>query len=146
MENKENIKLKFNEMKKENNFKVPDGYFDEFPLRMQERIDQEKKRSWNFSFSLQRSKVTLAYAFASLILVITSIWFLNNINETQNPYLFSNEEIAQIIDTEIMAYDEAMIIDAFINSGADFSTLDMEGEEYDISIDDIDLENILNEL
>ena len=144
MENNE--KLNIQGLKKENNFKIPDGYFDEFPMRMQERLEMENKKAWNFSFSVQRPKLVLAYAFASIIVVATSIWFLNNMNNaTQQPFM-SGEEIAQIVDFDIMGYDENMIIDEFINSGADFSALDIDNSTYDYSVDDIDLEQILNQL
>lgn len=146
MENKEHNKFKIEGVKKQNSFTTPDGYFNEFPLRMQELLGKKQEKGFSFTFSVQRPKLILAYALASLAILISSIWVLNNINNSNQKLLISNEEIAQIIDYEIMGYDEFMIIDEFIESGADFSNLDKEISEYDFSVEDIDLENILNEL
>lgn len=146
MKENENIDWNIKGLKKENSFKTPDGYFDEFPMRMQKRLEMEKKSSWSFNFSFQRPQMVLAYAFASLILVIGSIWFMNNINTSTSAPFMTSDEIAQFVDNDIMGYDEYMIIDEFIKSGADFSSIDDEISEYDISVDDIDFENILNEL
>jgi len=101
---KEAGKNRFNldDIKKEQVFKTPKGYFDELPQIIQSRIvaegAREKQKSW-----LPAPKLALQYAIpVMLILSLATFFLLKNADQGLTP----NEIIAQVEDEAILYYLE----------------------------------------
>jgi len=58
---------------KTNPFKVPEGYFDSLPSRIQERISENKKEQSIFSRIFVVAKPQFAFAFAFVVFAFISI-------------------------------------------------------------------------
>ena len=70
----EKRKFQFNHLKKENIFKVPEGYFDDLPMRIQSRIEKPKSIWENSTLSF-----SLKYALPAIaILLIAYFGFLRS--------------------------------------------------------------------
>lgn len=144
MSKSDDILKNLNGLKKETPFNVPEGYFDDFARKMQDRIAEEKSEKKSFIFSLNiKPQVIFAYTFSIIVLIFGSLWIMNI--DKNGSISLSEDVIAEIIDDNIVSYDESIIVDAFIESGAGFSEIHEE-EEYDLELDNIDLESLLNEL
>lgn len=72
MDNQDYKSSKLDGLKKDLPFRVPKGYFDDFPARMQQRIELEKQpaKSSTKVIELLKPMIGLAAAFAALILLV----------------------------------------------------------------------------
>ncbi len=129
-------------MKRENIHRVPEGYFEDLPMKIQSRIAEEPK---TVSF-IPRMQLAL-YATAAVILISLSLVFFY---KTEKPvdYLaqVSTEDIVDYLQEEnISSYEIASVIDvselledeSYLEELEDFSEEDLESiySEYDYSID-----------
>ena len=75
--------LNLDDIKKENNFKVPEGYFEDFPLRLQEKMQYEtpEKPRINVFRSL---KAYVALAAVMLLFAVVSIAVVKFANSTSS--------------------------------------------------------------
>jgi hypothetical protein len=83
---------------KKQSFKVPDGYFDDLPMRIQARIQEaDKKPSWiiNYGFAL---KLALPILFVGIVSVV--LW--NNLSKSED--VFAN--LDSVPSEQLMAYLE----------------------------------------
>jgi len=100
-------------LKKENAFQVPEKYFDEFPLKIRNRIDSETEKNWFENiFRLLKPQLKLAGGFIVLFLLAFSLFYIIN-NGKDNK---KNTGIAETMDEldEISVYginDDAEIIE-----------------------------------
>jgi hypothetical protein len=84
---------------KKESFKVPDGYFDDLPMRIQARIQEaEKKTVWlpNLSFALK-------FALPSILVGIVSVVLWNNLSKKEDA--FAN--LDTVPTEQLLAYLEA---------------------------------------
>ena len=127
------------DIKKKPSFQVPDGYFEDLPLRIQKRIEAEKPRSKSIHLP------SWSYATAAAIILITSFFVFFNTN--QNPV---DDFLADISEEDLVAYIENLDLDEYdlavtfpdATSDLEFEDVEMmDGLELeDQSIDDILLE------
>ncbi|OQX97013.1 MAG: hypothetical protein B6I24_10205 [Bacteroidetes bacterium 4572_128] len=84
---------------KQNNFKIPNNFFDEFPIKIKNKIDMEKKFSWgNFKF---KPIISFSLSFAFLFFLWLTI--LNNLNFENFNNSDKNNNISKIdLDTNFV--------------------------------------------
>ncbi len=84
-------------LKKEENFKVPDGYFDQFPKQVMDTIHKEKSR---------KRIVWLSSIAAAMALVICSISIVRYIqsNETSSTQITQTEQQDNQIEEQMIDY------------------------------------------
>ncbi len=97
MENKNKHRIRLEDVPRENNFKVPEGYFENFTSLLNKRLKEgeEGKSPTRRSFSGSRSILGLAAGLAFLALVsFTLIRFILNQNDNSgSPVIASNDSI-----------------------------------------------------
>ena len=119
-------------------FSVPEGYFKDLPMKIQDRIQEEKKEVW-----VKTPAFRLAFAIAAMIVVVMSIVF---VNQSASP----EDLLADIPEEELLAYidmiqlDENDILSAFESSVETIEFYDMEGFE-DLQFEDEALDDLLIE-
>lgn len=135
---KNNIKLE--EINKENPFKVPDNYFENFSIRMTDKIS-EKRQAKTPSYAWIRPKYAVAFVFAGIALIITISIFVFNPKSTPlssqemvEAYKYSaiqelsDEQIAQIIAEKQVHQDTTSayqkdVIDYLSKENIDINTI-----------------------
>jgi hypothetical protein len=162
MSRKKNIKPVLPEIKKENPYKVPDGYFDRFSGRMADKIAaaNHERKEWKFLF-LTKPQLIFVSSFVVLVFIAYGIFRFTNIDHPSEK--LTHQEIAKLIEDDIFNYDENMIIENYeetypveeivIESVIQEPVTDITSdEEYSEEIieylveEDIDLESIVQEL
>ncbi len=106
MNNQNNIQGPLSKLKRENPFKVPEGYFDEFPARMQQRIQQESQlavKPRGRIIQMIKPALALAAGFAAIIVMVYfPLTYLNN------------RSIADSGDSEKIVFDDFFaLVDQF---------------------------------
>lgn len=123
------MKYKLDDIDKKESFKVPEGYFENLPMKIQQRIDTENKSS---SIRIPAWSYALA---ASLLLVVTFVFILPGGTST------SNDLLAEVSEEEIIAYLEQFDLDEYDVAsviGDDLGSLEFEDANI---LDGIDLED-----
>ena len=147
MKTEDNFEQDLKGFNKENPFRVPDGYFDRFPLKMSERIAEQKKQS-RFHFQSLFKPVPV-FATAAVLVAVGVIAFnlLSSSNEplTQEEisnYVYQEDIIDEFTDDDILEYAVLSI------TNADTSSQNSEVEEIqDYLLDQgLDESDIINEL
>ena len=114
---------KLSQIKKENVFRVPDGYFEEFPGKMMERI--ARKEEGQQVPGLYRRLFKTRFAIAAAILAFALLGYLSL------TYLFPDGSNQELSSQEIAEYIEYYASDL------------EEGVYYEV-LDDIDVEKTVN--
>jgi hypothetical protein len=101
---------------KKQSFKVPDGYFDDLPMRIQARIQaQEQKPSWSFNFSL-----ALKYALPVLVVGIISVALWNRTPKDEDAFArldtVPTEQLLAYLESDEITTDEIIENASFTNS------------------------------
>lgn len=101
-------------IKKENIFKVPDDYFNEFPARLQQRIikgrDPGEKRK---IITLLRPYISYAASIVGFLLIAYSIYYYL---QPDNSFItLTEEEIYEEIAWNSFEIDENLLVDVLIN-------------------------------
>jgi hypothetical protein len=133
--------MKPEDIKKENIYKVPDGYFEELPMRIQSKISEEKQ-PWFVSFNWKPA-VNIAIPVLAVLLMI--VYFVTPI---QNSSLNAEELLAQVSSEDVIAYLETTDITTDeILEELDFSEtyLDFELTDPALEVPELD-QNEINEL
>ncbi len=150
--------MKLDDLHKKNIYKVPEGYFDELPGRIQQRIQSEKSSSKLIQLPWP-SLVKYALPVAASIAILVAI-FVNQ--GTENPTTISYQEMLNEISTEemltfleleditsyeiIQSVNVESLEEGFENLNNDYlelddamdeATLDAIMDEYDIDFEDI---------
>lgn len=131
---------------KKNNFSVPDGYFDEFPLRMQEKIHQQRER-YVFSLTDLFRKPAYVVAFAAVLLLLISIPLsLSIVNRQQMNQQIAYHEI-EMAELDYFDISEEMLIEALSANGEiAIEIIDETDQEImDYVLDNVDYSTILDE-
>jgi len=142
--------MKLEDLNKDNIFKVPDNYFENFPDRLQKRIE-EKENHKKVPVIRLRSIINMAAAAAILIFAIYGITKIND-NKTSVDQLLSEisseelvnylveseistDEFLESLDVSIIASTEDPISDEFNPSESlDEETIDDLLDEYEIEM------------
>lgn len=149
MQRKENINDDFLSYSKENAFVAPEGYFENFSNRLNERIRAEQKSSAQTKTiglkAFFNSKLAMA---ASIILFISISYFTINIILNQNE-VSNSQYYADLVDYEIADFDlgllaEFYLEDEYSDQGDYYSEEDAEIIDFLVS-EDIDIELIIEE-
>lgn len=128
--------MKLDDLNKKNVFKVPEGYFDDLPMKIQSRIqkeDQKRGTVWDAYFL-----PSLKYTLPILILAImASIFLLRNNSMDMSP----DSILAEVETSEIIAYLEYTDISTEeLIEGIQWQEDDFESlAEESFSLDDFDL-------
>jgi len=134
MDELKKIAPELSKIKKENSFRTPDNYFDDFSARLQTRIEAEKRVlpvTENKIIRLLKPVIGLAASFALVVLLV--YWPIKK---------FMNNEIAENIDTETVFSDEIYV--SMVESIDEEAFLDLlETEE---TVDDFSDEELINYL
>jgi hypothetical protein len=136
---------KLQDLPKKVDFKVPEGYFDELPTRVQNRISSGVGRKWQFS-----PVFALRYALPLVALVaIGIIWYdrsndtiiteLEKIDETQLRFFIDDPDLTSEELTENVTWSSADL-DALEEEVYD--VLNASNEELDVIIDELDFETL----
>lgn len=124
--------------KKSQPFTVPDGYFEDLPMKIQSRISEEKKEAW---IKLPAMKLAFA-AVAMLAIVMTTVF----VNQSVTP----DDLLADIPEADLLAYidllqvDEGDILAAFEGSIESIDFFDANDLD-DIELGDDSLDDLLIE-
>ena len=84
-------------LKKENHFSVPQNYFDEFPMKIKSRIDEQEATSATFSLSWFFDYKVLA-PVGVCVIVILGVLFFNAPNQTLELEELTADEIEQSLE------------------------------------------------
>lgn len=133
---------KLEDIPKKNIFETPEGYFGQLPSRVQARISSGKT-------GMQRSWALLAVRYALpvfLAVVVFTAWQLN----TRSVHSAGYEEILASVDTNaLVAYleDNGITTDDLLQplNVTQDDVIEIEDEVYDISFEEADLDELLDE-
>ena len=145
MKNNNNINDLENINGNKNPFSVPDGYFDSFPMKMQDKIiiSQQKSKPFFQVFFELKSELKYAYVFAFILLFVVGYWFIFN-NVKDNVISLNPQEIVFALDEEMYNIDEYYYIEALVEMES--NNMDVESNDYDVSLDDISIDDLIEEL
>lgn len=128
--------FKIEDIEKKKPFDVPDGYFEDLPMKIQARIEK-KEIQW-----FQTPVFKMAVSLASIIIIVITFVFIGT-NEPAEDFLadVSQEDLLAYVD--FMQLDEQDIFSAFEGSmeGVDFSETQIE----EIELEDMELDDLLIE-
>ena len=101
-----NNNFKLSDIKKENPFKIPDNYFDNFSARLQEKLQAEKAtvpKPTNRIIQFLKPALGLAASFALIFLLV--YWPLKTFVPEQTA---GNTENFELIETEFLSLVESI--------------------------------------
>lgn len=138
------MKKKLENIDKQVNFQVPEGYFENLPLQIQKRIDQEKNRSATYSIP----SWSLAMA-AMLAAILSFVFYFNDTTSSTEALLASVPEediISYLSNMEMTDYE---LITTLTNAEVEIEFeelnlldgLELEGESFDDLLQEYNLEN-----
>lgn len=124
------MQKKLDDIGKKPSFKVPDGYFEDLPLKIQNRIETEKSNNR----SIQLPAWSYAMAAAVVIIVSFTLFFGRNDNHVE-------KLLAEISEEDLVAYIDEMDLDEY-DLAATFpeTTDDLEFDDLEM-MNDLDLED-----
>jgi|SRR6056297_768487 len=114
MKKESKIKIKDLQEKKNNPFSVPEGYFENFPSRIQEKIvSDQKETNWIIQlYHVIKPQLALGFIIAGFAFIaITAIDTIMS-NRVKSPV--SNEAYTRIIEVDASEYSEQQFIDILI--------------------------------
>ena len=146
MDSKKKIPDRLEELKNENPFSVPEGYFNSFQQRLQDRIQSEKVNSNPERSPAVISRLVWAGAVAAVFIVAFVV--SKNIIGTGNNQPLSEDEIAYAFEQEIYDLDEAEILENLDEMIQDNDPENGYSDEIILYLldEDIEIDNIVNEL
>ena len=142
--------MKLEDINKDNIFKVPDNYFENFPERLQKRIEETEQQKKTPVIRL-RTIINVAAAAIILMFVIYGITLINDNSTSADQILseissedlvnylvesdMSTDEFLENLDISVLASTEDPIIEEFIPSDPlDEETIDELLDEYEIEM------------
>ena len=101
---------KLEDIKKENIFKVPERYFDELPMRIQDRISGKSESAPSMVFNW-----SLAIKMALPALVLAIVVGFGIIFQNDDTYQDAETLLAQVSTEEMIAYLQETDIPSFLS-------------------------------
>lgn len=142
----DNKKIDIESLKRKNIHDVPDGYFDELPLRIQTRISDEQESQKPVFIS----RMQLTWSLTAAIVIFVIGWIVYPTNETD---FGSPEQLLAEIESEYLIeylYEENISTEEILASVDETFLLDemteIESESLDGDFSDEELESIYSEL
>jgi hypothetical protein len=135
---------------KENPYKVPEGYFDTFPSRLQEHIQQQQHASsplWERFIHLMKPQVTMAIGMLIFAFIaVTAVHYLTNNQQPKHQPLPA--EYAKMIENSGIESSEQHFIDILLEEEQSVRQEKLEKEAYiDYLMDEgIDYGTLMDEL
>lgn len=134
--------MKLDDIHKKNIHKVPDGYFDELPLKIQSKIGEPSTaRHWVVTYGLR-------YALPAILLVIVAGYLLTKPSNDSNPEAL----LAQIETADLILYlEDSDITTEELVEHLELSTFDLNFSEQetdmvdDLEITDDELDALIND-
>ncbi len=114
MNNPEKFGSELSKIKKENNFQVPENYFDDLPQMIQEKVNQKEVRFSFESMFLYFLKPYRVIALGSILaLVILGLFIITNQEQEnlQMPYEISLEDLIQEYPEMIEYMDDEVLVE-----------------------------------
>jgi hypothetical protein len=147
----ENFNKKLEELKgnSANPFSVPEGYFENFPTRMQEKISsKEQEPAWIMKL-MQYVKPQFALGFMIVAFAFISIITVDFILSNKNSSGLNNELYTRIIEVDASEFTERHVLDVLLEE--DKKTVEKKKIESDYYInylidEDIDYGTLIDEL
>ena len=122
---------KIKDIDKNLNFQVPDGYFEDLPLKIQKRIEEEKPKSRNLKLPVW--SFTMA---ASIVLIISFALLFGSDNSNNAENL-----LAEVSEEDLVAYIEELDLDEYdLATTFPETTDELEFEDIEM-MDGLDLED-----
>lgn len=137
-------KIDIESLERENIHQAPDGYFDELPLKIQSRINEQQEAPSPIFIS----RMQVVWSMTAVIAIFLIGWFLypqdNNPSPEQLLASIDSEDLIEYLYEEDISTDEilAAVNDEYLLDGLE--TLEMEMIDGDLSNED--LESIYSEL
>ncbi|HMQ00934.1 MAG TPA: hypothetical protein PKC24_14235 [Cyclobacteriaceae bacterium] len=98
---------KLKDIKKRDEFKAPEGYFEQFPLRMQKRLEMEQSKP---AIRLSTASLPIIrYAMAAMVILMLGIGVYLFLPEKQG---LSEHWLSDVSNAEIISYLESSYLDA----------------------------------
>ncbi len=140
----ENKKFQIDDLKKKNIFKVPEGYFDDLPMRIQSRIEKPKS-IWEYS----TLSFSLKYALPAIAIVLIAYFgFLRDPSIPRYKALLDEISTEEIVD--YLAYSDITTDEMLDNFDLEIMSMEITDPDdiffEDDNIDDQDLIDIYEEL
>ncbi len=140
----EKRKFQLNDLKKENILKVPEGYFDDLPMRIQSRIEQPKS-IWEHS----TLSFSLKYALPTMTIVLIAYFgFLRSPSIPEYQAILNEISTEAIVD--YLAYSDVTTDEILDKFDLEMLSFEITGSDdilfEDEDIDDQDLIDIYEEL
>lgn len=148
-DNLEELAPGLSKIKKENPFRVPDGYFDKLPMIIQEKITKTKSVSiWEqFFLLLKQPKYSVSLAVATMAIVIALFVFVKP--DGQEYQFLSDITIEDILRENpelIYSMDETLIIEVLLaENGEDIQDYYDYNIKSDTSISDDEIIDYLSD-
>ena len=130
-------RLKLDDLKRDNVFKAPDGYFDRLPAQIQERIKQPDDYGY-------RPVLVTSLKFALPVIILVAVIFqLDLFSPTVTPYHDPLALIDEVSSQDLVAYlGETDITTDEILEEIDINNMDLEFASQGMQLlNDFDLEN-----
>ncbi|HKL08004.1 MAG TPA: hypothetical protein VJ896_04465 [Bacteroidales bacterium] len=114
MKKESNIKLKNLKIENKNPFSVPEGYFENFPSRIQEKIVSETRETNRIKQLFHVIKPQLALGFMIVGFALIAITAIDTIMSNRVKSSVSNEVYTRIIEVDASEYSEQQFIDILL--------------------------------
>ena len=137
---------------KENNknpFSVPEGYFDSFPQKLQERISSESTEYYWFARLFQVVKPQFALGFMIVAFAVIAITTVNVVLSDKAESVIDSDLYTRIIEVDASEFSEQHFIDFLLNDEKEIE--EQKQKESDLYIyylvdEDIDYGTLIDEL
>ncbi|MFW5720901.1 MAG: hypothetical protein ACOCWW_00790, partial [Bacteroidota bacterium] len=143
-------KMKELQENNQNPFSVPEGYFETFPSKIQEKIISESKQeNWFLRFfHIVKPQLALSIMMAGFAIIAITVIDTIMTNRSSSPA--SNEVYTRIIEVDASEYSEQQFIDILLEDEQEIIK-NQKKEETDQYIDylmdeDIDFGTLIDEL
>ena len=135
---------KLEDLPKHVNYKVPDGYFDSLPGRIQAKVSEGREPAWRFNLGF-----SLRYALPLVALLGVGIFWYNQSNDSITDELAEIDEnqLAWFLEDPELTSEELAETVVWTTEDLDaleeevYNAVDVSGEGLDVVIDELDLEN-----
>lgn len=128
---KDGVEQLHNGALRKNPYKVPNGYFDDFPMQLQERIHQQEHRnvpSWLSFMHLIKPQVTIALGVAIFAIIsVTTVHYLINNQQSQQ---IMPMEYAKMMEGGMIESSEQHFIDILLEEEQSAKQEKLEQEAY----------------
>jgi len=144
--NKQMEELKRNS---KNPFSVPEGYFDSFPQKIQERIASENTEYYWFAKFFQIIKPQFALGFMIVVFGIIAITTINVVLTNNTDTVIDSDLYTRIIEVDASEFSEQHFIDVLLNDEKKIDEQKKEETDHYIHYlvdEDIDYGTLIDEL